>query len=55
MVRLGLRGQKAEGVTMPEGMPLDELALRILTAASLAIQAAGETPRLEIRSTLEQD
>ena len=28
-----LREQHAEGVRMPEGMPLDELALRILIAA----------------------
>ena len=28
-----LREQEAEGVRMPEGMPLDELALRILIAA----------------------
>jgi hypothetical protein len=28
-----LKEQQAEGVRMPEGMPLDELALRILIAA----------------------
>jgi hypothetical protein len=28
-----LRQQEAEGVRMPEGMPLDELALRVLIAA----------------------
>jgi hypothetical protein len=28
-----LREQEAEGVRMPEGMPLDELALRVLVAA----------------------
>jgi hypothetical protein len=28
-----LREQEAEGVNLPEGMPLDELALRVLIAA----------------------
>jgi hypothetical protein len=28
-----LREQEAEGVRMPDGMPLDELALRILIVA----------------------
>jgi hypothetical protein len=28
-----LREQSSEGVRMPEGMPLDELALRVLIAA----------------------
>ena len=28
-----LKEQEAEGVQMPEGMPLDELALRVLIAA----------------------
>jgi hypothetical protein len=28
-----LREQQAEGVRMPDGMPLDELALRVLIAA----------------------
>jgi hypothetical protein len=28
-----LREQQAQGVSMPEGMPLDELALRVLIAA----------------------
>jgi hypothetical protein len=28
-----LREQKAEGLRMPDGMPLDELALRVLIAA----------------------
>ena len=31
-----LREQEAEGVRMPEGMPLDESALRILIAAETA-------------------
>lgn len=31
-----LREQQAEGVRMPEGMPLDKLALRILIAAQTA-------------------
>jgi hypothetical protein len=31
-----LREQEAEGIRMPEGMPLDELALRVLTAAVLS-------------------
>jgi hypothetical protein len=35
-----LREQQAEGMGMPEGMPLDELALRIL----IVIQT-GEVPR----------
>jgi hypothetical protein len=30
-----LREQQAEGVQMPEGMPLDELALRVVIAAAL--------------------
>jgi hypothetical protein len=30
-----LKEQQAEGVQMPEGMPLDELALKILMAAAL--------------------
>jgi hypothetical protein len=30
-----LRKQQAEGVRMPEGMALDELALRVLIAADL--------------------
>jgi hypothetical protein len=36
-----LREQRAEGVRMPEGMPLDELALRVLIAAR-----TGQVPRL---------
>jgi hypothetical protein len=36
-----LREQEAEGVRMPEGMPLKELALRILIAAE-----TGRVPRL---------
>jgi hypothetical protein len=36
-----LRQQQAEGVRMPEGMPLDELALRVLIAAE-----TGRAPRL---------
>jgi hypothetical protein len=35
-----LREQEAEGVRMHEGVPLDELALRVLIAATLA-QARG--------------
>jgi hypothetical protein len=31
-----LREQEAEGVRMPGGMPLNELALRVLIAAALA-------------------
>ena len=31
-----LKEQEAEGVRMPDGMPLDELALRVLIAAELA-------------------
>jgi hypothetical protein len=31
-----LKEQEAEGVQMPDGMPLDELALRVLIAAKLA-------------------
>jgi hypothetical protein len=34
-----LREQEREGVRMPEGVPLDELALRVLIAAAVA----GET------------
>jgi hypothetical protein len=30
-----LREHQAEGLQMPEGMPLDELALRVLIAAAL--------------------
>jgi hypothetical protein len=36
-----LKEQESEGVRMPEGMPLDELALRVLIAAP-----AGRIPRL---------
>jgi hypothetical protein len=36
-----LREQQAEGVRMPEGMPLDELALRVLIAAE-----TGQIPSL---------
>ena len=36
-----LKEQQAEGVRMPEGMPLDELALRVLIAAT-----PGEAPGL---------
>jgi hypothetical protein len=36
-----LKEQESEGVRMPEGMPLDELALRFLIAAP-----AGRIPRL---------
>jgi hypothetical protein len=36
-----LRSRKAEGVRMPEGMPLDELALGVLIAAE-----TGVIPRL---------
>ncbi len=35
-----LREQQAEGVRMPEGMPLDELALRILIAAETGTSPA---------------
>jgi hypothetical protein len=31
-----LREQEAEGIQMPDGMPLDESALRVLIAAELA-------------------
>jgi hypothetical protein len=34
-----LKDQAAEGVLMPEGMPLDELALRVLIAAATAVAA----------------
>jgi hypothetical protein len=37
-----LREQEAEGVTMPEGIPLDELALRILIVAA----ESGVVPHL---------
>jgi hypothetical protein len=30
-----LKEQEAEGVQMPEGMPLDDLALRVLVAAEI--------------------
>jgi hypothetical protein len=36
-----LREQQAEGVRMPEGMPPDELALRVLIAAE-----TGRSPAL---------
>jgi hypothetical protein len=36
-----LREQQAEGLKMPDGMPLDELALRVLIAAE-----AGRVPDL---------
>jgi hypothetical protein len=36
-----LREQQAEGVRMPEGMELDELALRVLIAAE-----SGQVPHL---------
>jgi hypothetical protein len=36
-----LREQQAEGIRLPEGMPLDELALRVLIAAQ-----TGKAPRL---------
>jgi hypothetical protein len=36
-----LREQQAEGIRMPEGMPLNELALRVLIAAQ-----TGQVPRL---------
>ena len=36
-----LKEQQAEGVRMPQGMPLDELALRVLIAAE-----TGQVPRL---------
>jgi hypothetical protein len=36
-----LREQQAEGVRMPEGMPLDELALRVLIAVE-----TRQVPRL---------
>jgi hypothetical protein len=32
-----LREQQAEGIKMPEGMPLDELALRVLIAAETGV------------------
>jgi hypothetical protein len=32
-----LRQQETEGVNMPEGMPLDELALRVLIAAETGV------------------
>jgi hypothetical protein len=34
-----LKEQQAEGVQIPEGMPLDELALRVLIAATLLTPA----------------
>jgi hypothetical protein len=37
-----LREQEAEGMRTPEGMPLDELALRVLIAAE-----TGEAPHFE--------
>jgi hypothetical protein len=36
-----LREQQAEGMRMPDGVPLDELALRILIAAE-----TGDVPSL---------
>jgi hypothetical protein len=42
-----LREQKREGVRMPEGMPLDELALRVLIAAAVA----GETEQRDNRNS----
>jgi hypothetical protein len=41
IVKERLREQQAEGVRMPEGMQLDELALRVLIAAR-----TGQVPRL---------
>jgi hypothetical protein len=35
-----LREQEREGVRMPEGVPLDELALRILIAARMTAREA---------------
>jgi hypothetical protein len=31
-----LKEQEADGVRMPQGMPLDELALRVLIASTLS-------------------
>jgi hypothetical protein len=41
-----LKEQQAESVRMPDGMPLDELALRVLIAAALTLtgQPGGGTP-----------
>jgi hypothetical protein len=39
-----LREQQAEGVTMPEGMPLDELAPRVLIAAEAGKCTARPEP-----------
>jgi hypothetical protein len=36
-----LREQQAEGIKMPDGMPMDELALRVLVAAE-----TGRIPHL---------
>jgi hypothetical protein len=41
IVQERLREQQAEGLKMPDGMPLDELALRVLIAAE-----AGRVPDL---------
>jgi hypothetical protein len=41
-----LKEQKAGGVRMPEGMPLDELALRVLIAAALERPGAGRAAAL---------
>lgn len=40
-----LKEQEAEGVEMPAGMDRDELALRILIAASLAGASAAAIPK----------
>ena len=40
-----LREQQSEGVRMPEGMPLDELALRVLVAAELVAARTKVSPR----------
>jgi hypothetical protein len=37
--------QQAEGVRMPEGMPLDELALRVLIAAEVMRRERGPLGR----------
>jgi hypothetical protein len=43
-----LREQEAEGVRMPEGVPLDELALRILVPADVWTEAAGQPPLADL-------
>lgn len=40
-----LREQASEGVSLPEGMPLDELALRVLVAAARIGRTSGAGQR----------